>query len=79
MIEVLLDLGFDCCLCGGCVGVTLKCSGSGLAEAGHKAAAVKVPYPHCCGVNEVIFEPNGLILDVRSCRSARGILEPSLN
>jgi hypothetical protein len=79
MIAVLLNLDFECCYCGGCVGVKLKCEGKGLAGGAHTAAAANIPCPTCCGVNHLVFEPCGTILDVQPCRSARGVLEPSLN
>jgi hypothetical protein len=80
MIDLLLNLEFDCCLCGGNIEIKLKCEGPGLAEGAHVATAVKLKCPTCYGLNELIFEPNSsLILDVRSCQYGRAALEPSLN
>jgi hypothetical protein len=80
MIDVLVELDFACCACGANMGVTLKCGGPGLASGGaHLAAQVHVPCPHCCNMNQVIFEPSGLVLAVRPCEAVCGIPEPSLN
>jgi hypothetical protein len=80
MIEVLVELDFACIACGECMGVTLKCAGKGLAGGGAQLVAqVKVPCPHCCKTNQVIFEPSGTVLAVRPCKAFCGIPEPSLN
>jgi len=79
MIEMLVDLDFACCNCGAFVGVKLKCAGKGLKGGGHTVAAVKVPCPTCCSVNELCFEPSGTVRAVRPCRAPRGLPEPSLN
>jgi hypothetical protein len=80
MIAVLVELDFACSACGANMGVTLKCAGPGLASGGaHLAAQVHVPCPHCSKMNQVIFEPSGLVLAVRPCEAVCGIPEPSLN
>ena len=80
MIEVLVELELACCACGANVSVTLKCAGKGLASGGaHLVAQVKVPCPHCCKINQVIFEPSGTVLAVRPYQAVCGIPEPSLN
>jgi hypothetical protein len=79
MMEVRLDLDFTCCSCGDPVGVTLECAGHGLAGKAHQVAAVKVPCPHCGGVNELFFEPSGTLHAVAPYRGARHAPEPSVN
>jgi hypothetical protein len=62
------------------MGLTLKCAGKGLSSGGaHLVAQVKVPCPHCCNINQVIFEPSGTVLAVRPHKAVCGIPEPSLN
>jgi phage FluMu protein Com len=78
MMELTLDLDFACCTCGSLMGVTLKCAGNGLAGKAHAVAAVKVPCPHCSGINELYFEPSGTIHAVTPCGTRR-VPEPSLN
>jgi len=78
MMELTLDLDFACGTCGSPMGVTLKCAGQGLAGKAHVVAAVKVPCPHCSGINELYFEPSGTIHAVTPC-GARPVPEPSLN
>jgi hypothetical protein len=60
------------------MGVTLKCAGKGLGGMAHEIATVKVPCPHCSGINELYFEPSGTIHAVTPCGSRR-VPEPSLN
>jgi len=79
MTEMLVDLDFACCKCGESVGVTLKCEGKGLLGGAHSVAAVKVPCPTCCNVNELYFEPSGAVRAVRPSRPLWGLPEPSLN
>ena len=79
MRQVRLTLDFVCCHCSGPVTVTVECSGQGLDEAAERlVAAVKVPCPHCSGINELYFEPSGTIHAVTPCGSRR-VPEPSLN
>jgi hypothetical protein len=79
MIEVLLNLDFDCCYCGECIGVKLKCAGKGLAGGAHTVAAANVACPACEGLNLLCFEPCGVIVDVQPSPASQHILEPSLN
>ena len=76
-VDVVLD--FTCCSCGHPVGVTLRCSGKGLAAGPHTVAAVKVPCPTCENVNELYFEPSGTLHAVFPYRSPREALVPSVN
>lgn len=77
MLEVEVVLGFDCCHCHDPISVTLRCSGKGLEAGLHTVAAVKIPCPHCEGLNQIYFEPSGLLVDVQPCQWP--VLEPSLN
>jgi hypothetical protein len=79
MIEMLVELDFECYCCGCCVSVKLKCAGKGLTGGAHTVAAVKVPCPTCNNVNQLYFEPSGIVRAVRPCRTVCGFLEPSLN
>jgi hypothetical protein len=76
-IEVELD--FVCGACGHYVGVTVRCSGKGLAAGPHTVAAVKVPCPACDGTNCVCFEPSGRLRAVHAMPSLHDVLEPSIN
>ena len=42
-------------------------------------AGVAVPCPHCHRVNEVVFEPNGTVLDVRTPPAPRPLTQPCWN
>jgi hypothetical protein len=77
MLEVDVVLELACGHCHRPITVKLKCSGKGLEGGLHQAAAVRIPCPHCEDVNQVVFEPSGLLLDVQPCRPRP--LEPSLN
>lgn len=79
MIELLVEIDFDCCKCGFCVGVKLKCEGKGLEDGGNTVAAVNVACPHCHSVNQVLFEPHGVVRAVRPCRMTGRLPQPSLN
>ena len=76
-IEVELD--FVCGACGHYVGVTVRCSGKGLAAGPHTVAAVQVACPACDGTNQLWFEPSGRLRAVEALRSLDEILEPSIN
>ena len=67
MMELKVILDFACCHCQGSVSVTVKCAGKGLATAGRTVAAVHVSCPTCGVVNQLLFEPNGTVRDVRPC------------
>jgi hypothetical protein len=79
MLELMVDLDFTCCACGGTMGVTLKCAGKGLSGGAHKVAAVKVPCPACDKTNQVYFEPSGTIHAVTPFERSWRFPEPSLN
>jgi hypothetical protein len=79
MIEVLLDLDFDCCFCCNAVGVKLKCAGKGLTGGAHAVCCATIPCPHCDGDNQLYYEPCGVVIDVRPSQAAPLVLEPSLN
>ncbi|MGE3808233.1 MAG: hypothetical protein AB7K24_26525 [Gemmataceae bacterium] len=80
MLELKVTLDYQCCLCNGPVSVTVKCSGKGLQGAGIRTvASVNVPCPNCGGVNQLSFEPIGLVRSVTPYKTPRLVLEPSLN
>jgi hypothetical protein len=79
MIEMLVNLDFDCCFCTSCVGVKLKCAGKGLWGGANIVATVKVPCPTCNNINELYFEPSGKVRAVCPCQVLCGAAEPSLN
>ena len=76
-LQVVLD--FDCCFCKHSVGVTLKCEGKGLLEEEKPVASVNVPCPTCGLVNQLLFEPSGMVRRVAPYKTPRHLLEPSLN
>jgi phage FluMu protein Com len=81
MVELKLVLDFACSNCELPVSVTVKCAGKGLTAGGRTVAAVSVPCPHCCTVNEIYFEPSGTVRDVHPYRAPRGMMQlmPSMN
>jgi hypothetical protein len=79
MIEMLVELDFACCSCGASIGVTLKCEGKGLIDGAHSVATVNVACPFCSDVNELCFEPSGMVRAVRPSHAVWGWPEPSWN
>jgi hypothetical protein len=75
--EVILE--FACAHCRHPVGVTLKCSGKGMAACHAAVAAVDIPCPTCSGINELVFDPSGTVHLVRPQRLLMRIPAPSLN
>lgn len=62
------------------MGVTLKCSGSGLAPGHNGMATVKVPCPNCQNINQLFFTPDDETLhDVKPVRTSLRMPQPSLN
>src|SRR5215468_7631787 len=51
MLELKVNLDFECSHCSHSVGVTLACKGKGLAEGPGTVAAVNVPCPTCGTIN----------------------------
>jgi hypothetical protein len=76
-IEVELD--FVCDACGHFVGVTLRCTGKGLAAGPHTVAAVKVACPACEVTNQLLFESCGRLRAVDAVPNLDEVLEPSIN
>jgi hypothetical protein len=76
-LQVVLD--FDCYFCNHSVSVTLKCEGKGLLEEEKPVASVNVPCPTCGLVNQLLFEPSGMVRGVAPYKTPRHLLEPSLN
>jgi phage FluMu protein Com len=79
MMELQLSLDFACCLCERPVSVTVKCAGKGLAASQRTVAAVNVPCPTCGSVNQLYFEPNGTVREVRPYHAPRQLPVPSVN
>ena len=80
MMELQLTLDFLCQTCEQNVGVTVKCSGSGLVgDADQAVATVNVPCPHCGQINQLFFEPSGTVRSVRPYPCFRAVPEPSAN
>src|SRR5262249_40423284 len=77
-LKVRTSLDFACCVCEQPVYVALECEGPGLFARDPKAA-VRVPCPACEKVNEVIFDPNGVVYAVAPYRSCLQANAPSLN
>ena len=71
MTELMVCLDFACVTCESTFGVTVQCEGPNLGATGRVVASVAVPCPHCHQVNEVVFEPNGTVLDVRTPSAPR--------
>lgn len=79
MIEMLVDLDFACCACFGSLSVTVKCSGKGLIHAGQALAAVSVPCPHCHAINQLQFDPQGIVHAVQPVSPRNRLPTPSIN
>jgi hypothetical protein len=79
MLELRVDLDFACCTCNYAMSVTLKCGGKGLAGGAHAVAAVKVVCPSCNSINQLYFEPSGIIHAVNPYQAKRGVPQPSVN
>ena len=79
MTELKVNLDFACHACGEPVGVTVKCAGDHLTATARVVAAVLVPCPCCGRVNQVLFEPNGTVRDVRPLHATGRLPEPSVN
>ncbi len=78
MLELEVNLDFICCICSHDMGVTLKCAGKGLVAGPKARAAVKIPCPHCCSINQIVFSPDGTLHRVAP-HQAYNVPEPSLN
>lgn len=72
-----IDLNFNCCACGGSVGVTVNCHGC--AANATTVASVKIPCPACGSIIRVAFDTDGTLRDVAPLPSYWQALEPSLN
>lgn len=80
MMELTVTLDFACTQCRHAVSVTVQCSGKDLGlEAGRTLAAVNIPCPTCGQVNQLFFEPNGIVRSVRPYSCIRLVPEPSVN
>jgi hypothetical protein len=79
MLEVRTVLDFACCFCQQSVSVTVKCEGKGLAQGPGAVATCKVPCPTCGSVNQLYFEPSGVVRCVSPCPAHRSVPEPSVN
>ena len=73
--EVTRTLSFECCVCGGPMGVTVRCCGP--ADAG--SAVATVPCPGCGQVNQLFFDPVGEVRSVQPFRCFRPLPTPSVN
>jgi hypothetical protein len=78
-LQLQCCLDFICCECEGSIGVTVKCSGRGLAAGSRTVAAVRVPCPQCQVVNQVCFHPTGTVVDVSPAGQRGLMILPSLN
>jgi hypothetical protein len=80
MTELQVTLNFACCACDEPVSVTILCQGKGsLTQSFEGVATVNVPCPSCGNVNQVYFEPNGTLRQVRLLRHCLTMLVPSVN
>jgi hypothetical protein len=78
MVEQHVTVDFDCCFCGSCVSVTVRCEGKGPGGAAG-VAAVNVPCPTCNQVNRLYFEPGGALRRVRPYPGGWPLPAPSAN
>jgi hypothetical protein len=79
-MEVTLSLSFACCCCHDAITVTLKCQGAALANRMEEVvAAVHVPCPQCGQMNELLFDPRGVVHDVRPAFAEQPSPAPSVN
>lgn len=78
-MEVEVDLHFACCACLLGVSAKVKCAGKGLEAGPRTVAAVQIPCPNCGCVNQLYFEPSGVVRSVTPYTGPRSIPNPSLN
>lgn len=79
MVELEVAFDFRCCLCGNNMGVTLRCTGAGLAPGKETLATVKVPCPSCWKINQLFFSPEGTLHKVAPDTSRAMAYVPSCN
>jgi hypothetical protein len=79
MTALQLDLDFACGGCEESIGVTVQCTGKGLAAGPRTVAACKVPCPTCGQVNQVCFHPTGWVVAVDVVESSWRMPTPSVN
>jgi len=80
MMKLNVTLEFACCGCEQPVSVTVQCSGPEPGRVGpHEVAAVRVPCPNCGEINQLCFEPSGVVRSVRPYPCIRVPPEPSIN
>ena len=79
MTELMVNLDFACVACQSPVGVTVQCAGPKLTGGGQVLATVSVPCPHCQQINQVVFEPNGILHGVVSPPAPRPLPQPCWN
>ena len=79
-MDLNVTLDFYCCGCDHPVTVTVRCSGKGLRGGSQDAlACVNVPCPACGEINQLFFDPTGLVRSVRLYACFRAVPEPSVN
>ena len=80
LLEVDVDLEFQCGSCSRPVGANLKCAGKTLGPGVCEAVPAKIPCPHCQTCNHVLFTPDdGSVLHVVADITRYMIPKPSLN
>lgn len=77
-MERTLSLSFSCCGCDSNIDVKLKCTGPRLNDP-DLVAAVNVICPTCGATIQLLFEPRGVVREVRPFRLGQPTPEPSLN
>jgi hypothetical protein len=80
MTDLQVTLDFYCQGCEERVNVTVVCQGkSSKFPTFTGVATVSVPCPTCAEINQVYFEPNGTLRDVRPFRQRLTLPVPSIN
>lgn len=79
MLELEVRLDFACCCCQNDLGVTLKCTGSGLSFNPRGHASVKVPCPTCGEILRLKFSTDGTVHHVEPVLQVLHVAEPSYN
>ena len=79
MTALELSLDFACGECEGVIGVTVQCTGKGLAAGPRTVAACKVPCPMCGKINQVCFHPTGSVVAVDLVECGFQWINPSRN
>jgi hypothetical protein len=80
MTELQVTVSFACCGCEEPISVTVVCQGKASDEQPFAGkVSVNVPCPTCSEINQLLFEPGGVLHSVRLFRQRMVLPVPSVN